>query len=133
VTLRAGRERRVSKRLRLGAPLCLLLLAGCRTRLIDTSIVNQGPALQLLEFDYPSASFGVDQLAAGAVYHYRFTVQGTGPLTLHFEDSAGRSYDTTGPTVDKGQEGSLTVTINRARQVSWVLAARAHAPAAQSQ
>ena len=120
---RPGREiflTNVIKRLRLGAPLCFsLLLGGCRARLVDAKIVNQGPALQLLEFDYPSASFGVDKLPAGGVYHYRFAVKGAGPLTLHFEDSAGHSYTANGPAVNEGQEGSLTVTIDGARQVSW--------------
>jgi hypothetical protein len=103
----------------LGVPLCLLLpLAGCHTPLIDTSIVNHGPALQLLEFDYPNASFGIDKLPPGGVYHYRFAIQGTGPLTLHFEDSSGHSHTANGPTVHQGQEGALTVTID-GDQVSW--------------
>jgi hypothetical protein len=107
-------------RLKPGALLYLVLpLAGCRARLIDTSIVNQGPALQLLEFDYPDASFGLDALAAGGVYHYRFAVQGAGPLTLHFEDISGHAYTANGPAVQKGQEGSLIVTIGSARQVDW--------------
>jgi hypothetical protein len=113
------------RRLRLGAPVCLfLLLAGCRARLINASIVNQGPALQLLEFDYPSASFGVDKLPAGGVYDYRFAVQGAGELTLHFQDSAGHNYTANGPAVSDGQEGSLTVTIDRAQHVTWQLAPR---------
>jgi hypothetical protein len=108
------------RRWKLAAPFCLLFgLAGCRARLIEANIVNHGAPLQLLEFDYPSASFGIDALPAGGVYHYSFAVQGPGPLTLHFEDSAGHTYTSTGPAVTKGQEGSLTVTIGSPRQVSW--------------
>jgi hypothetical protein len=94
-------------------------LSGCRTRLIDTTIVNQGPTLHVLEFDYPSASFGADALATGARYHYRFKIQGSGPVTLHFEDSAGKDHTAGGPTFSQGQEGSLTVTIDAQNRVSW--------------
>jgi hypothetical protein len=40
--------------------LCLVGLAGCRSRFVEATIVNQGPTLHVLEFDYPSASFGAN-------------------------------------------------------------------------
>jgi hypothetical protein len=94
-------------------------LSGCHSRLIDTTIVNQGPMLHVLEFDYPSASFGMDALAPGARYHYRFKIQGSGPVTLHFEDNAGKDHTVNGPALSQGQEGSLTVTIDAENHVSW--------------
>ncbi|HEV2274460.1 MAG TPA: hypothetical protein VGR96_09855 [Acidobacteriaceae bacterium] len=96
-------------------------LSACRSRLIDTTIVNQGPTLHLLEFDYPSASFGAEMLSSGGRYHYRFQIQGSGPVTLHFEDSAGKSHTSEGPSLRQGQEGTLTVTIDAANQVHWAL------------
>ena len=71
---------------------CLLFgLAGCQSRFIEVTIVNQGPMLHVMEFDYPSASFGANQLATGAKYHYRFKVQGPGSLSLQYEDSSGHT------------------------------------------
>jgi hypothetical protein len=67
--------------------LLCLLLAGCRSRFIEVTIANQGPTVHVMEFDYPSASFGANSLATGAKYHYRFKVQGPGPLSLQYEDA----------------------------------------------
>ena len=45
----------------------LIALAACHSYHIDTTVENRtGGAIQLLEVDYPSASFGADSLAAGA-------------------------------------------------------------------
>ena len=47
------------------------LATGCHSYHIETTVENRtGAAIQLLEVDYPSASFGADSLAAGAVFNY---------------------------------------------------------------
>ena len=97
----------------------MLALSGCRSHLVDTAIVNEGPRLQVLEFDYPSASFGADTLPPGGQFHYRFQIRGSGPLTLHYDDAYGKSHSAQGPTVKEGEQGSLTVTINAQNQVRW--------------
>ena len=114
----------MTRRARLSVPPLLgmalmLALSGCRTRLVDTDIVNQGPMMHVLEFDYPSASFGADQLPTGGHYHYSFQIRGSGPLTLHYNDASGKSHTAQGPTVSEGEQGSLTVTIDAQNQVRW--------------
>ena len=99
--------------------LCLAGLAGCRSRFVEATIVNQGPTLHVLEFDYPSASFGANVLAAGGKFHYRFKIQGPGPLSLQYEDGEGHTHTAAGPNVDLGDQGSLLVTINPAGAVTW--------------
>jgi hypothetical protein len=94
-------------------------LAGCRSRFIEVTIVNQGPAVHVMEFDYPSASFGVNLLAPGARYQYRFKVQGPGPLSLQYEDGAGHTRTAHGPKVDLGDQGSLLVHIDPRGAVTW--------------
>jgi hypothetical protein len=95
-------------------------LAGCHSHVVDMTIINQGPAVHVVELDYPSASFGTDSLARGGQYHYRFEIQGSGPLSLSFEDSSGKNHTTQGPTVHQGQEGSFLVTIGEnSSSVSW--------------
>jgi hypothetical protein len=98
--------------------LCLGL-AGCRSRFIEVTIVNQGPMLHVMEFDYPSASFGANQLATGATYHYRFKVQGPGSLSLQYEDLAGHTRTAEGPKVDLGDQGSLLVNVTPNGAVTW--------------
>ncbi len=98
--------------------LCLGL-AGCKSRFIEVTIVNQGPMLHVMEFDYPSASFGANQLATGAKYHYRFKVQGPGPLSLQYEDGSGHTRTAEGPKVNLGDQGSLVVNVAPNGAVTW--------------
>ena len=98
---------------------CVAGLAGCRSRFVEATIVNQGPALHVLEFDYPSASFGANLLAAGGKFHYRFKIQGSGPLSLQYEDGEGHTHTAAGPNVDLGDQGSLLVTISPEGAVTW--------------
>jgi hypothetical protein len=95
------------------------LLAGCRSRVVDVTIVNQGPTVHVMEFDYPSASFGTNVLATGANYHYRFKIQGPGPLSLQYEDGSGKTHTAQGPKVDLGDQGSLLVNIDAHGAVTW--------------
>jgi hypothetical protein len=98
----------------------IIPLTGCHSRTVGVTIVNQGPALRVLELDYPSASFGANRLATGAQFHYRFKIQGSGPLTLSFEDSSGKPHTAQGPIVQQGQEGSLLITIaGQDSAVTW--------------
>ena len=96
-----------------------VLMVGCRSRFVEVTIVNQGPTVHVMEFDYPSASFGANQLAPGAKYHYRFKIQGSGPLSLQYEDASGHTRTAEGPKVDLGDQGSLLVTIDARGAVTW--------------
>ena len=98
-------------------PMILLLsafagLAGCHSYHIDTTIENRTEApVHLLEVDYPSASFGVDSIAAGADFHYRFEVQGSGPVKLQYTNADGHLVEITGPTLAEHQEGHLEIVL----------------------
>jgi hypothetical protein len=75
--------------------------------------------MHVMEFDYPSASFGANLLASGAKFHYSFKVQGPGPLSLQYEDGHGHTHTATGPNVNLGDQGSLLVTISPSGEVTW--------------
>jgi hypothetical protein len=75
--------------------------------------------MRVIEFDYPSASFGVNLLATGAKYNYHFKVQGPGSLSLRWEDASGKPHTADGPKVDLGDQGSLLVTIEAGGTVTW--------------
>jgi hypothetical protein len=87
-------------------------MAGCHSYHIDATIENRtGAAVQLLEVDYPSASFGSDAIAAGADYHYRFDVQGSGPISVEYTGANHAQVKKTGPTLFDRQEGRLVIVL----------------------
>jgi hypothetical protein len=94
-------------------------LSGCKSRFVEATVHNgSGAAVSVVEVDYPSASFGKETLADGADYHYRFKVQGDGPLKVMWTDTAHQDHSVAGPQLQEGDEGSLAVTI-KAADASW--------------
>lgn len=86
--------------------------AGCHSYHIETTVENRtGGAINLLEVDYPSASFGANSLAAGADYQYRIQLRGNGPLKVQYTGSDGRQVQIDGPTVAERQEGRLEIVL----------------------
>lgn len=107
------------------AAIFLGIAAGCRSAFITATLHNNSSApLRLLEVDYPSASFGVNALAARATFPYRFKVEGSGRLKIQFTDSAGGIHTATGPELQQGEEGSLDIAIDSADKVSWKVTPR---------
>ncbi len=92
---------------------CVFLAAtACHSYHIDTTIENRtGADIQLLEVDYPSASFGVDRIASGTVYHYRFQVNGSGPLKITYTGADGKQVQISGPTLVERQQGQLKIVL----------------------
>jgi hypothetical protein len=90
----------------------LAALTGCHSHNVAIDVQNaSGQPVSLVEVDYPSASFGVETLAAGATYHYRFKILGDGPTKLLWTDANQREHTVTGPSLNEGQEGTLTAAI----------------------
>ena len=90
----------------------LLVLVACHSYHIDITIENRtGAPVQLIEVDYPSASFGVDSLANGATFNYRFQVRGNGRLKLSFTAADGKQVQITGPALAEHQQGRLEIVL----------------------
>ena len=90
----------------------LMAAAGCHSYHVETTVDNRtGASVQLLEVDYPSASFGADALAAGQVFHYRIQLRGSGPLKVQYTGGDGRQAQIEGPSVAELQEGSLEIVL----------------------
>jgi hypothetical protein len=90
------------------------LAGGCHSYHVETKVENRtGALVQLLEVDYPSASFGTGRLTAGAEYHYRIQLRGSGPLKVQYTqgDLQGKVVQITGPTLAERQEGTLTIVL----------------------
>ena len=118
---------RASRAASRGGLLCLGILAlllqtlgGCHSGFVETTIDNRGSkSLRLIEVDYPSASFGVGELAANSQFHYHFKVQGSGAVRIQFTDAGGKVSDSEGPMLKQGQEGHLTIAIDSTGRVDW--------------
>lgn len=94
------------------AVIALAGLTGCHSHYVEADVKNDsGAAVSLVEVDYPSASFGTESLASGAVYHYRFKILGNGATKILWTDAQRQDHSVSGPTLQEGQEGTLTVTI----------------------
>ena len=88
------------------------LAAGCHSYHVETTVENRtGAAIQLLEIDYPSASFGANSVAAGAIFHYRIQLRGSGPLKVQYTAGDGRQAQIDGPLVAERQEGRLQIVL----------------------
>ena len=90
----------------------LLAATACHSYHIDTTIENRtGADIQLLEVDYPSASFGADRIVSGAVYHYRFQVRGNGSLKITSTGADEKQVQISGPTLVERQQGQLKIVL----------------------
>lgn len=98
-----------------------VVFIGCRSAFVSTTITNNSPGkVTLLEVDYPSASFGVGALAPEAQFHYRFKIQGGGPIHFQFTDASGKSHTVTGPDLQEGEQGTLQINIGPSDNISWM-------------
>jgi hypothetical protein len=88
-------------------------LCGCHSYQVDTTVENRtGAAIELLEVDYPTASFGADALASGADFHYRFQVRGSGSIKVQYSETGShRVRQMSGPEVFERQEGALEIVL----------------------
>lgn len=94
------------------ALLVLLAVAGCRSPHVVATIVNHtSQPIDLLEVDYPSASFGTQSLAPGGVFHYNFKVIGSGNVSLTYTTSTFHNKKSEGPLLNEGDEGPLQIVI----------------------
>ncbi len=94
------------------ASLLLAVLAGCHSYHIEATVENHtGGTITLLEVDYPTASFGVDTLAADAVVHHRIQTRDSGPISVQYTAGHGRQVLVNGPTLYEKQEGSMQIVL----------------------
>ena len=97
----------------------LLAAAGCRSPYIEATVTNHtAQPIELIEVDYPSASFGTENLAPGADFHYRFQVLGEGATKILYTDSAHHDHKFDGPILKEGTHGRLAIVITPSN-VTW--------------
>ena len=102
------------------ALLACLNLSACRSAFVQTTIENHtGATVRLVEVDYPSASFGTQQIADGSTYQYRFKILDSGPVKVTYTGGDNGLHTSTGPTLNEGEQGSLTITLESGGKVTW--------------
>lgn len=102
------------------ALLACLSFSACRSAFVQTAIVNRtGGTVRLIEVDYPSASFGTQEIADGGTYQYRFKIQDSGPVKITYTGSDNSVRTSTGPTLKEGEQGSLAITLESGGRVTW--------------
>ncbi|HEU4416164.1 MAG TPA: hypothetical protein VFT65_15355 [Candidatus Angelobacter sp.] len=104
-----------SKRLFLFATSALLfVLAGCRAHMITIKLVNtSAQPISTIIVDYPSATFGKDQLAPGETFSSPVKITEAGPLKAQFVDATGARHTYTLPGLRPNDEGSIEVSLNQ--------------------
>ena len=94
--------------------LAATLLGGCHSAFVDADVRNEtGGPIQVLEVDYPSASFGRSNVPAGGEFHYRFKILGSGDIKAVWT-GVGGDHTVKGPALQEGQEGRLYLTLKPA-------------------
>lgn len=89
-----------------------LFCVGCRSHQIMVTLENRtGQQIQLVEVDYPSASFGEDTMAAGQVVHYSIQVRDSGQVKVQYMTPDHHQPQMTGPTLHEKQEGALDIVL----------------------
>lgn len=98
----------------------LATLCGCRSAYVQTSIVNHtGGPVRVVEVDYPSASFGTQQIGDNQTFNYRFKIQDSGPVKISYTGMHDDVHTASGPTLNEGQQGTLTITLGDSGNVLW--------------
>lgn len=94
------------------AAAALISVCGCHSAFVQATVVNgTGKSIHLFEVDYPNASFGGGELAAGGTFRYRFKVLGGGGTKLLWTDADEHDHTAQGPELHEGQEGTLRIDV----------------------
>ena len=90
----------------------LVAVTACHSAHVELTVENRtGAEVRQLEVDYPNASFGVDTLASGAVYHYRIQVTGKGPVKVQYTGAANQQPHISGTDLAAGDRGLLEIVL----------------------
>ena len=99
------------------APALLLIFAaiGCReyrSFWVNVTVVNQTSApIREIEVNYPNASFGINALAPGAVYHYRLKVSGSGKIRAQYAGAMDKTIRVDGPMLKDNLQGQIQIAL----------------------
>lgn len=100
--------------------LLVIYLTGCRSRGINITITNTGSQpIRNIELDYPGGTFGTPTIQPNDSFHYRMKILGDGQMKLIFQESDGREHHENGPEIHAGDDGEMTVAIDKDGNNTW--------------
>jgi hypothetical protein len=98
----------------------VLFLAGCHTHPFEITVENRtGAPVRLLEVDYPSASFGVNNLASGQASRNQLQLRGSGPVKVAYTAADGRPVQSSGPELAEPEEGRIEILLLPGQKVEF--------------
>lgn len=90
-------------------------LAGCRSHVVKVNLTNSSDAVvKTIIVDYPTATFGKDELSPGETFSYAIKPLETGMIKIQFTDAQGSIHTYRGTTLHKNDEGSLEIKFSQA-------------------
>lgn len=105
------------------ALLAMIFAAGCkdyRSFWVNVTVVNHtGASIRDIEVDYPTASFGINQLAAGAVYHYRLKVSGKGKIHAQYPGALDKIIRVDGPVLQDNDQGQIQIDLEPGNKIEF--------------
>ncbi len=103
--------------------LAIIVAIGCkdyRSFWVNVTVVNHTAApIREIEVDYPSASFGINQLAAGATYHYRLKVSGQGKIHAQYPGALDKPIRVDGPMLQENDQGQILIALESGNQIRF--------------
>ena len=94
--------------------LLLLALTGCPAHMLTIRLVNtSAQPVSTIIVDYPSATFGKDQLAPRETFSSPVKITDTGALKVQFTDANGAHHTFTGPVLHPSEEGSIEIKLTQ--------------------
>jgi hypothetical protein len=97
-----------------------LLLAGCQSPWVQATVTNdQDTPINLVEVNYPGGSFGIQNIAPHATFHYRFHILLNDKVEVDFTDATRHNHTVKGPQLDQGEAGTLGIAIEPNNTVLW--------------
>jgi hypothetical protein len=100
--------------------LVMVGMSGCASKYVEAVVRNDsGAVVGPFEVDYPSASFGHETLAAGAEYHYRFKILGSGGTKVIWTDAVRKEHTVAGPELLEGEQGRMVVRLTGGGEAVW--------------
>ena len=105
------------------ALLAILVATGCkdyRSFWVNVTVVNHTASpIREIEVDYPTASFGINQLAAGAAYHYRLKVSGKGKIRAQYPGALDKPIRVDGPELQDNVQGQIQIALEPGDKIEF--------------
>ncbi len=105
------------------ALLAVIVATGCkeyRSFWVNVTVVNHTAApISEIEVDYPTASFGINQLAAGAAYHYRLKVSGKGKIHAQYPGALDKPIRIDGPVLQDNDQGQIQIALEPGNKIEF--------------